>query len=60
MREVYSNSGLPKKEESSQIYDLTLHLKELEKEKQIKPQNSRSQEIKDRAEINAIKTKKNQ
>ena len=47
-----------KKKERSQIYNLTLHLKELEKEQQIKPQNSRRQEIiKIRAEINAIKTK---
>ena len=34
-----------KKEERSQIYNLNLHLKELEKEQQIKPQNSRRQEI---------------
>ena len=48
-----------KKEERSQIHNLTLHLKELEKEQQIKPQTSRRQEIiKIRAEINAIKTKK--
>ena len=48
-----------KKEERSQIHNLTLHLKELEKEQQIKPQTSRRQEIiKIRAEINAIKTNK--
>ena len=48
-----------KKEERPQIYKLTLHLKELEKEQQIKPQNSRKQEImKIRAEINAIETNK--
>ena len=48
-----------KKEERSQIYNLTLRLKELEKEQQIKPQNSRRQEIINiRAEINAIETKK--
>ena len=48
-----------KKEERSQIHNLTLHLKELEKEQQIKPKTSRRQEIiKIRAEINAIKTKK--
>ena len=47
-----------KKEERSQIYNLTLHFKELEKEQQIKPKTSRRQEIiKIRAEINAIKTK---
>ena len=48
-----------KKEERSQIHNLTLHLKELEKEQQIKPKTSRRQEIiKIRAEINAIKTNK--
>ena len=45
-----------KKEERSQIHNLTLCLKELEKELQIKPKTSRRQEIKIRAEINAIKT----
>ena len=48
-----------KKEERSQIHHLTLRLKELEKEQQIKPKTSRRQEIiKIRAEINAIETKK--
>ena len=47
-----------KKEERSQIHNLTLHFKELEKEQQIKYQTSRRQEIiKIRAEINAIETK---
>ena len=47
-----------KKEEKSHIHNLTLCLKELEKEQQIKPQRSRRQEIiKIRAEINAIETK---
>ena len=47
-----------KKEERSQIHNLTLCLKELEKEQQIKPKTSRRQEIiKIRAEINAIETK---
>ena len=47
-----------KKAERSQIYNLTLHLKELDKEQQIKPKTSRRQEIiKMRAEINAIETK---
>ena len=46
-----------KKEERSQIHNLTLCLKELEKEQQTKPKASRRQEItKIRAEINAIKT----
>ena len=47
-----------KKEEISQIHNLTLCLKELEKEQQIKHQTSRRQEIiKIRAEISAIETK---
>ena len=49
-----------KKEEISQIHNLTLHLKELEKGQQRKPNTSRRQEIiKIRAEINAIEAKKN-
>ena len=49
-----------KKEERSQIHNLTLCLKELEKDQQIKPKTSIRQEImKIRAEFNAIKTKKN-
>ena len=48
-----------KKQEKSQINNLTLHLKELEKEKQTKPKVSRRKEIiKIRAEINEIETKK--
>ena len=47
-----------KKQEQSQIKNLTLHLKELEKE-QTKPKVSRRKEIiKIRAEINEIETKK--
>ena len=47
-----------KKEERSQIYNLTFYPRDLEKEQQIKPQISRRREIiKSRAEINAIKTK---
>ena len=47
-----------KKEERSKMHNLTLCLKELEKEQQIKPQTSRRQEItKNRPEINAIETK---
>ena len=46
-----------KKQESSQIHNLILQLKELEKEKQIKPEASRRREIiKIRAEISDIKT----
>ena len=48
-----------KKQEKSQINDLTLHLKELEKEEQRKPKVSRRKEIiKIRAEINERETKK--
>ena len=48
-----------KKQERSQIHNLTLRLKELKKEQQIKQKTSRRQEIiKIRAEINAIETKK--
>ena len=46
------------KQEKSQINNLTLHIKELEKEEQTKPKVSRRKEIiKIRAEINEIETK---
>ena len=46
-----------KKQEKSQINNLTLHLKELEKEEQTKPKVSRRKEIiKITAEINEIET----
>ena len=48
-----------KKQEKSQINNLTLHLKELGKEEQTKPKVSRRKEIiKTRAEINEIETEK--
>ena len=48
-----------KKQQTSRINNLTLHLKELEKEEQTKLKVSRRQEIiKIRAEINEIETKK--
>ena len=48
-----------KKQEKSQVNNLTLHLKELQKEEQTKPKVSRRKErIKIRAEINEIETKK--
>ena len=48
-----------KKQKKSQINNLTLHLKQLEKEEQTKPKVSRKKEIiKIREEINAIETKK--
>ena len=45
-----------KKQQKSQINNLTLHLKQLEKEKHRKPKVSKRKEI--RAEINEIVTKK--
>ena len=48
-----------KKQEKSQINNLTLHLKQLEKEEQTKPKVSRTKEIiKTRAEIKEIEMKK--
>ena len=57
-REVYSNTILP--QETRKISNnLTLYLKELEKEEQTKPKISRRKEIiKIRAEINEIETEK--
>ena len=58
-REVNSYTSLLKTQEKSQINNLTLHLKELEKEKQTKPKVSKRKEIiKIRAEINEIETRK--
>ena len=49
------------KQEKSQINNLTLQLKELEKEEQTKPKVSRRKEIiKIRAELNEIKQRKQQ
>ena len=48
----------PKKQEKSQINNLTLHLKQLEKEEMKNPRVSRRKQIlKIRAEINAKETK---
>ena len=48
-----------KKLGKSQIYKLNVHLKELEKEQQIKPKLSRRREIiKIRAELNEIETRR--
>ena len=44
-REVYSNQSYLKKQETSQINNLTLHLKQLEKEEQNHPKVSRRKEI---------------
>ena len=60
-REVHSNTVFlkEKKHEKSQINNLTYHLKELEKEEQIKPKVSRRKEIiKIKKEINIIEIKK--
>ena len=52
-REVYRNTTLSQKQEKSQINNLTLHLKGLEKVKQKKSKISRRKEIiKIRSEIN--------
>ena len=56
-REVYSNAILPQETKNSQ--KPTLHLKQLEKEGQVKPKVSKRKEIITiRAEINEIETKK--
>jgi hypothetical protein len=47
-----------KKTERSQINDLMIHLKLLEKQKQANPKTNRREIIKIRAEINEIETKK--
>ena len=47
-----------KKQEKSQINNLTLHLKELEKEEQTKSKVNRRKEIINRAEINEIEKRK--
>ena len=53
---VHSNTGLP--QETSQINNLTLHLKQLEKEEMKNPRVSRRKEIiKIRTEINAKEAK---
>ena len=55
---AYSNTGLPQETRKSQINNLTLHLKQLEKEEMKNPRISKRKEItKFRAEINAKETK---
>ena len=57
--EVYSNTIYLGKQEKSQINNLTLHIKQLEKEEQTKPKVSRRKEIiKIRTEINETEMKK--
>ena len=54
---VHSNTGIP--QEKSQINNLTLQLKQLEKEEVKNPRVSRRKEVlKIRAEINAKETKR--
>ena len=53
-----SNTGLPEETEKSQINNLTLQLKQLEKKEMKNPRVSRRKEVlKIRAEINAKETK---
>ena len=55
---IHSITGLPQETGKSQINNLTLHLKQLEKEEMKNPRVSRREEIlKIRAEINAKETK---
>ena len=55
---VHSNTGIPQEKGKSQINNLSLHLKQLEKVKMKNPRVSRRKEIlKIRAEINAKETK---
>ena len=55
---IHSITGLPQETRKIQINNLTLHLKQLEKEEMKNPRVSRRKEIlKIRAEINAKETK---
>ena len=55
---VHSNTSLPQETREKSINNLTLHLKQLEKEEMKNPRGSRRKEIlKIRAEINAKETK---
>ena len=55
---VHSNTGIPQEKRKSLINNLTLHLKQLEKEELKNPRVSRRKEIlKLRAEINAKEKK---
>ena len=57
-REVYSDTGLPKKIETTQINNLTIQLQVLEEQQQRQTRASRRKEItKIRAELNDIETK---
>ena len=57
-REVHRDTGLPKRTETFQINNLTLHLQELKEQQQRQPRASTRKEItKIRAELNGIETK---
>ena len=57
---VHSNTTYQKKQEKNQINNLSLHLKQLEKEEMKNPRVSRRKEIlKIRAEINEKEAKEN-
>ena len=58
-REIHRNTSIPQKIGKPEIHQLTLNLKELEKEQEIKPTPSRRRElIKIRAELNKIETRR--
>ena len=54
---VHSNTGLPQETRKKSTNNLTLHLKQLEKEETKNPRVSKRKEIFIRAEINAKETK---
>ena len=55
---VHNNTGLPQKQERNQINNLTLHLKQLEKEEMKEPSvNRRKEIIKIGAEVNSKETR---
>ena len=56
---VHSSTGLPQETRKSQINNLTLHLKQLEKKEMKNPRlNIRKEILKIRVEINAKETKR--
>ena len=54
---IHSNTGIPQEIEKSQINNLTLHLKQLEKEEMEARVSRRKEILKIMAEINAKETK---
>ena len=56
-RDVYSIQAYLRKQEKSQINNLTLHLKEIEEQTKLEVKR-RNEIIKIRAEINEVQTKK--